>query len=322
MARKERTPDRAKAIIDRAARMKAFKPSLSERRAFDTQMKTPGKRSKPLEINSLPAERFEKVGRASINPRDIISDQPTVSRDQVKGKIDKIAAGENVSVRLIKRPDGKYQMLDGNHGTTAHRAMGRNVEADIYRIRSVAEAEQFAKAKAASKVAAPAQAAAPKAAAGAGKAVKMGGKVGLALAVAGGAAYLFAGKAKADDAAPTNGTGVAPADADRVASLIAAGAASSQVAQATRPAAPAQPIRPAASRSTKMTEAAGKVLPASKLAPAQARAAAPAPGPAQRSAEPKQGPNRGSFTRADGTPGKREYTQRQIAAFKARRKAV
>ncbi len=48
-----RSPERAAAVIDRASRMRAAKPSLLDRRLFDRQMRTPGAGKAPINFDYL-----------------------------------------------------------------------------------------------------------------------------------------------------------------------------------------------------------------------------------------------------------------------------
>lgn len=131
-----RSPERAKAVLDRAARMKAFRAPLSERRVGDPQMRTTGPKSKSLNLAGIPPEAFTKKGRQTVALKDVVTDQPTISVKAAKGKVDQVAAGKTVSVRLIQRPDGKFTLLDGNHGTTALRALGhKHVTADVVTVK-------------------------------------------------------------------------------------------------------------------------------------------------------------------------------------------
>ncbi len=149
----ERSPERAKAVLERAARMRSHRASWMDQRLGDRQMRTPGALSKPLNLNALDPKGFEKMGRMSVPISQIVSDQPTISVKAAKGKIDQIAKGGTPSIRLLQRADGKFLMLDGNHGTTAHRALGHKaVEATVYKVKGAVKAASAAKSKAAAAV--------------------------------------------------------------------------------------------------------------------------------------------------------------------------
>jgi uncharacterized ParB-like nuclease family protein len=175
MAKKERTPERAAKILDRAARM----PSRRVRNihsSFDKQMKTPsGVASEPFNKDTVKAK---KPAVQEIDLSKVKSIQKTIGVDGVKSKLKDAATGKGAMPEVFSH-NGKYYVNDGNHRVTAARALGKtSIRAVVTELVDIPKAAQ----------------AVPKAA------PKIGGKVGLALAVAGlaGAAYAAVKKAAAD----------------------------------------------------------------------------------------------------------------------------
>lgn len=136
-----RTAERAAAILERAARMKAFRPSLLDRRLFDKQMKTPGalKGAGPLgNLNTISNDRMRYAGMETVAIKDIKATQKTVSLAVAKQKAATLAAGGQLAAPLVFRhANGTLEAMDGNHGLTGRRALGqKTVAARIVELKS------------------------------------------------------------------------------------------------------------------------------------------------------------------------------------------
>ena len=116
---------------------KKFKPGITHRRLFDKQVKTPGKvKPNVTGMEWLKREDMEPVGHQEVHLKHIASEQPTVSAHHVKRKIDEITAGKKQAPAKLLLHNGVYHVLDGNHGITAHRALGHaTVHADVWKLK-------------------------------------------------------------------------------------------------------------------------------------------------------------------------------------------
>jgi len=136
-----RSPERASAVIDRAARMRSARPSIWDRRLFDQQMRTPGQGRAPLQFDFLKPEHVKPMGVQTVSTRAVVSDQPTISVKAVKGKIAETATRGATPTSGGKLPqllyhDGKYHVFDGNHRVTAARALGdRAVTGQVFELK-------------------------------------------------------------------------------------------------------------------------------------------------------------------------------------------
>lgn len=136
-----RSPERAAAVIDRASRMRAAKPSLLDRRLFDRQMRTPGAGKAPINFDYLKPEHVTPRGVQAVPTKGIVSDQPTVSIKAVKDKIAQTASGGATPTSGGKLPqillhNGQYHVFDGNHRVTAARALGdRAVTGQVFELK-------------------------------------------------------------------------------------------------------------------------------------------------------------------------------------------
>lgn len=119
----ERTVARAQAVLDRAAKMRTFKPGWFDARPFDRQIRTPGHVDTPFSVNHLPQSMLIHRGKAEIPLNKVRTEQPTVSVAEVKAKIAK--GGSVASSPHVIRHNGLYYTADGNHGFTADRALGK-----------------------------------------------------------------------------------------------------------------------------------------------------------------------------------------------------
>lgn len=135
MAKKPRTPERAAAVLDRAAKMRQFKPGLMDRRIGDQQIRTPGlDKSLPVSAQHLGASDVKRVGTMDVPLSKIVSEQPSVSLKSVKAKL---TAPPNATAKgnlpqLIALGDGRYAVADGNHRITAARALrSGSIRADV-----------------------------------------------------------------------------------------------------------------------------------------------------------------------------------------------
>lgn len=118
-----RSPERAAAVLDRAARMGQFKPGWFDQRLGDRQMRTPGKVDAPFRIERLPEGVLRKGEIADIPLKSVVTEQPTVSVATVKSKLPALAGGSSRTPPVI-RHGGQYYLADGNHDTTGMRALG------------------------------------------------------------------------------------------------------------------------------------------------------------------------------------------------------
>lgn len=117
-----RTPERAAAVLDRAARMSQFKPGWFDQRLGDRQMRTPGKVDSPFRIERLPQGVLKRAEIADIPLKSVVTEQPTVSVKNVKAKL--ATAGDGSRTPPVIRHGGQYYLADGNHETTGMRALG------------------------------------------------------------------------------------------------------------------------------------------------------------------------------------------------------
>lgn len=119
-AARVRGAKRAAQVIDRAARMKAFKAPLVERlnRPFDPQMRTPGYDANAIRPDRIDGSQIKRLGMVEVPVDKIRSAQPSVSVAASKAKI----GAASKPPQLVKRPDGTWSVLDGNHTITAARA--------------------------------------------------------------------------------------------------------------------------------------------------------------------------------------------------------
>lgn len=120
MAKKQRSPERAAAVLDRAARMDGFRTSVVDRRIGDPQMRTPGAVETPFRMDRVTKADIAGLGRQQIPLSSIRTEQPTVSLAAVKSKL----AGGGRPPALVKHGDW-YYVADGNHRITAARALGQ-----------------------------------------------------------------------------------------------------------------------------------------------------------------------------------------------------
>lgn len=141
MSSSRRSPDTAKALVDRAARGK-FRPGILDRRLFDQQMRTPSPGRAPVwDLNTLGANDLEIAGRQRVPLNHVVSNQPTVSVAQVKGKIDAISSGAPTKPAMLLEHNGRYHVMDGNHRLTAQRALGQaDTEALVFRLKTAGRA--------------------------------------------------------------------------------------------------------------------------------------------------------------------------------------
>lgn len=121
-----RSPERAAAVLDRAARMSAFKPSILDRRLFDKQMRTPGLTAQaPFDLNKIDPSLLKNVGVQNVPLAKVKAVQPTVSLAAAKAKLTNPTTKSGQPVQMIKYK-GNYYPADGNHRTTAMRALGES----------------------------------------------------------------------------------------------------------------------------------------------------------------------------------------------------
>lgn len=180
MTKPTRSPERAAKIIDRAARMKAFAPSVWDYNPVNRQMKTPGRAPAPFAgIDFLGSEHLVSRGVQDVPLNRMKTHQQTVSVGQVKDKIAQLGAGRQITPGQVLKIGDTYHALDGNHGGTARRALGHSTtQATVFELRSAAPQIGMVPAR----PVAPAAARVP---------MKAVGRVGMAVAVAGAAYGLY-----------------------------------------------------------------------------------------------------------------------------------
>lgn len=123
MAKPQRSPERATKVIERAARSKKFrKVPLLERRLGDPQMRTVAYDPTAIRPDRLEGRNVERIGKVVVPMDKIRTSQPSVSIKEVKGKI---ANPGPHPPQLLRRPDGLWDVVDGNHRITAARAQGQ-----------------------------------------------------------------------------------------------------------------------------------------------------------------------------------------------------
>lgn len=140
-----RSPERAAAVLDRAASMRKGKPWFWDQRLFDRQMRTPGAGKAPINFSYLRPEHVTPLGEQMVPTRAIVSDQPTVSLKAVKSKIGQTASLGRTptsgppaygSYPQLLLHNGQYHVFDGNHRVTAARALGdRAVTGQVFELK-------------------------------------------------------------------------------------------------------------------------------------------------------------------------------------------
>jgi hypothetical protein len=135
-----RSPERAKAVLDRAARMEAFKPSLLDRRIGDKQMRTPGyDKNVGVRMFEVDRSKMKPLGVQDVPLKDVRTQQATVSVAKVAAKLN----GNSGQIPEYIKHNGKYYTNDGNHATTAARALGmKSTKANVFEIPSGAMRSQ------------------------------------------------------------------------------------------------------------------------------------------------------------------------------------
>jgi hypothetical protein len=118
-----RSVERASQVLDRAARMSSFKPSILDRRIGDRQMRTPDKAPLPFNFDRMKANgMLIPAGVQDVPLNKVVAMQNTVSVAHAKAKL--------THSELLTRPaqavsyKGKFYGADGNHLTVARKAMG------------------------------------------------------------------------------------------------------------------------------------------------------------------------------------------------------
>lgn len=131
MTKKPRAADRAVAVIDRAARMRANRPGILDARLGDKQMRTPGLVDPPFHNRRLTPDMVQRIGTMDVPLSMIRTGQATVSVNSVKAKIASPVTKDGSLPKLIKS-GGLYYVDDGNHRVTAARALGQtSVRANV-----------------------------------------------------------------------------------------------------------------------------------------------------------------------------------------------
>lgn len=136
LAMQPQTADRAKQILDRAAKWNKLRPGITHRRLFDKQLKNPAGKSSVKGTEWLQRSDLEYVGKKKVPVKSVKSEQPSVSVKKVKDKIDAIKAGKAPTPHVLEH-NGEHHILDaGNHNMAAHRALGNHeVEVHIWRLK-------------------------------------------------------------------------------------------------------------------------------------------------------------------------------------------
>lgn len=127
MAKRNRSPQRAEQILDRAARMQAFRPSVLDRDLFDTKIRTPGHAKAPWHNNRLDPRQLVARGAQDVPLSKIRSEQTTVSLKGVKEKLRNPGgkSSSKIPQAIFDPRTGTYWVNDGNHRVTAARALGQ-----------------------------------------------------------------------------------------------------------------------------------------------------------------------------------------------------
>lgn len=116
-----RSPERAAAVLDRAAGMDRYNPGFSLRGLIDRQMATPRRiDSEPFDLKNA-TEISRTVTDVPIN--DIRTVQPAVSLSEVKNKLANSSSDDGKPPSVFKWGD-QYFVNDGNHRIVAARARG------------------------------------------------------------------------------------------------------------------------------------------------------------------------------------------------------
>lgn len=128
MAQPKRTPERAAQVLDRAARMRAFKVGIADRRLFDPQIRTANyTKNHPFYLN-LDRSKLEPRGVQEVPIKDLITPQKSVSLKKVKAKL---PTADSVETKVVKVGDRLY-LDDGNHGVTPRKALNyQTVRANV-----------------------------------------------------------------------------------------------------------------------------------------------------------------------------------------------
>lgn len=121
MAKPKRSPQRAAAVIDRAARMGKSKVPLMERRLGDPQMRTVGYDPNALRPDRVNGGDIKRLGLVQVPIENLRTSQPTVSAAHVKAKI---ASPSSRPPQAVKGPGKLWDVIDGNHSIMAARARG------------------------------------------------------------------------------------------------------------------------------------------------------------------------------------------------------
>jgi hypothetical protein len=119
----QRTPERAAAILDRAARMSQYRPNLIDRGMTEKKIRTPGNVWAPFRMNDITTDQVRGRGSVDIPLSRVRSEQTTVSLEGVKKKL-LDPKGSSAKPQVIKHGDW-YYVHDGNHRITAARALGQ-----------------------------------------------------------------------------------------------------------------------------------------------------------------------------------------------------
>lgn len=124
-----RAPDRAKEVVDRAARMLHYRVGLSLRGLIDPQMKTARRIAKePFDLTQVVVKSRTTE---EVPLRDVFTIQQMVSIAGVKDKIDRPTSDDGLPPSLFKF-NGLYYVNDGNHRVVAARALGqRTIRAEV-----------------------------------------------------------------------------------------------------------------------------------------------------------------------------------------------
>ena len=116
-----RSPERAAAVIDRAARMERYNPGWTLRGLFDRQIATPRRvDAEPFDLARV-VENGRSIAEVPVN--DIRTVQPRVSLAEVKNKLVDNSSDDGRPPSVFKWGD-QYYVNDGNHRIVAARARG------------------------------------------------------------------------------------------------------------------------------------------------------------------------------------------------------
>jgi hypothetical protein len=127
MPKSKRTPERAAAVLDRAARMRAFRPGVLDRGLGGDKIKAPGQGRVSFDYNTIDPKALKSTGIREIPLKDLVTNQPTVSVKAVKEKLlnPNARASSANPIAILDPQTGKYVLADGVHRRATAAALGQ-----------------------------------------------------------------------------------------------------------------------------------------------------------------------------------------------------